>query len=181
MGASCLYVAERGHHATGLDVSETALSIAKERSLARGYHNNFLIHDIRFPLPTKDSSFDIVIDCMTSHCLSEKDYKSYAQECLKVASPGAYIFIKTLAREGDKHASYLIKNSPGTHPGSYRYPELNFEERPHTEAELREVWKDFNLISLAKKASYTPCGGRSYKRMTWTLILQKPFEQETKD
>ena len=64
-GAYSLWFAERGASVVGLDLSETMISIAQERS--RGLDAVFRVADIRQSLPFDDDGFDLVFSATALH------------------------------------------------------------------------------------------------------------------
>jgi SAM-dependent methyltransferase len=64
-GAYSLWFAGRGASVVGLDLSETMISIAQERS--RGIDADFRVSDIRDALPFNDHEFDLVFSATALH------------------------------------------------------------------------------------------------------------------
>jgi SAM-dependent methyltransferase len=86
----------------GYDFSPAAIEKAKK------IHGHELIsyqeRDIGKPFPLPDNSVDIILDVTASNALHDFGRAVYLKECARVLKPAGYMYVRTLAREGDKNA-----------------------------------------------------------------------------
>lgn len=172
-GRNAYYLAEKYNaHVIAFDFALSAISFAKQNFS----HPNisFLIHNMKDTLPFPSDSFDFVFDVMASFSLSGSEREKYLKELHRVLKPGGYMYIRTLAKEGDKNAQFLIKNNPGKEPDTYIHPTLGSEERVFSGPDFKEVYgKYFEIIKMERKSGYQKFDGQSYKRNYWNVYLRK--------
>jgi SAM-dependent methyltransferase len=154
----------------GCDVSPVAIKEAMQQ-VPKG---DFFVHNLEERMSVKDGSVDVAVMVMVIHALSQKGREICLREVARTLKPGGYFFLKTLALEGDAHAKYLIKNSPGEESNSFIHPDLRISEYVHTKESLKsDVEKYFEVISLEKTSGYQKWGQQSYKRNYWVAYLKK--------
>ncbi len=175
-GRNSNYLANLGNKAVGLEISETALKIAKSRARELGIEKNvkYLNLSIGAKYPLEDNFFDIALDVTSSNSLNEKEREIYLQEVSRVLKTGGYFFVRGLCKDGDKNAKNLLKLSPGREYDTYIMKEMGLTERVFTEIDFRKMYSQyFKIKKLEKKSGYAKFQGRNYKRNYWIAYLQK--------
>ena len=167
-GRNANYLATMGAKVSGIEISETALQIAKSEAQKKGVDVSYTLgnfgNEFRFP----DNSFDIAIDVTSSNSLNEAEREVYLQELDRTLRSGGFLFLKTLCLDGDKNAKNLIKQSPGPEKHTYIMEEIGLVERVFTRQEIIGIYSPhFDILELTKKESYTRMNSRSYKRLFW--------------
>ncbi len=166
------YICEQGQNneVVGIDISETALKLAKEL-----YPNgNFIKQSIGKTFPFDDLSFDIILDITSSNSLSESEREIYLNEINRILKKGGYVFVRTLCKDGDTNAKNLLKSNPGKEKDTYIMPQLGLIERVFSKEDLISIYsKNFKLIHLDKETHYTKMNGKSYKRNFWISYWTK--------
>ena len=172
-GRNGFYLAEKYHaKVSAFDFASSAISFAKQNFS----HPNisFLVHDMKDRLPFEKDSFDFVFDVMASFSLSGEEREKYLQELHRVLKPGGYMYVRTLAKEGDKNAQFLINNNPGKEVDTYIHPTLGSEERVFSGPDFKEVYGVyFEVVKMERKMGYQKFDGQSYKRQYWNVYLKK--------
>lgn len=171
-GKNSIYISEQGENNKifGIDISETAIKIAKQ-TYPQG---NFIKGSIGNSFPFPDSNFDIILDITSSNSLSEKERGIYLKEISRVIKPTGYLFVRTLCKDGDTNAKNLLKSNPGIEKDTYTMPELGLTERVFSKEDLLATYSPFfELLYLKKETHYTKFGGRSYKRNFWVGTWRK--------
>lgn len=171
-GRNANYIAGLGNNVIGFEISATALDLArmrgKELSVKYQHQNIGAIY------PLGDNSIDLILDVTSSNSLNEKEREVYLSETTRVLKPGGYFFVKTLCKDGDQNAKNLIKNNPGPEADTYINKDMGLFERVFTEKDFKELYsKDFQIVHLEKKTSYTRFKNQSYKRNFWIAYLKK--------
>ncbi len=173
-GRNSFYFAELGNTVTGLEISKTAVNIAKEYANSAGLNINYVKQSIGEKFPIEDSSIDIVLDITSSNSLTEAEREVFLSETNRVLKNGAYFFTKALCKDGDENAKYLIKNNPGKEKDTYVMPEIGVTERVWTKEDfVAKYGKYFEIIHMEKKTSYSKIKDRSYKRNFWIVYMKK--------
>lgn len=172
-GKNSLFLAERGSDIVGIELSKTAVRIAKERAEQRGLYAHFQTGDIGTTIPYEDASFDLILDVVSSNSLNEAERRVYVKEMKRLLKPSGHLFVKALCKDGDKHAVNLIEKFPGKEKDTYVMPGTGITERVWSKDDITELYKDFKVLYLEKKNSYTYFDGKSYKRQFWLVYLQK--------
>lgn len=172
-GRNSYYLSDKyGAHVSAFDFSKKAIAIAKKEFPDPKI--NFSVRDMSEEFPEEDASVDLFLDIMASFSLSSVDRKKFIAEIHRVLRPGAVVYLRTLAKEGDKNAAHLIKNNPGSEADTYIHPTLGSSERVFSESALREQYGPFfEILYIEKKSGYQKFGNQSYKRNYWNVYLQK--------
>lgn len=110
--AISLTLAERGHTTLGLDLSPTAIELAREEAKKRGLTNaTFEVADIAefttFP-PGSAGRFGTIVDSTLFHSIPVEAREGYQQSIVRAAAPGAsyfaLVFDKAAVTEGPINA-----------------------------------------------------------------------------
>jgi SAM-dependent methyltransferase len=92
-GENALYLAGRGHLVFGLDGSETAIALARQKAAARGLGGaQFHVWDA-LQLRRLRKSFDTVLDSGLFHLFPDDQRRRYAQSLAEVTASGSDLFI----------------------------------------------------------------------------------------
>ena len=179
-GRNSFYFAELGASVVGLEISETAISIAqKNLNEAQKISGARLTVEYKkqsigdkFPVP--DGWADIVLDVTSSNSLSEAEREIYLSETARTLKSGGYFFVKALCKDGDDNAKHLLKTNPGGEVDTYILPDTGIRERVFSRDDFIATYQKFFIIlHLEKKTSYTTMSGRLYKRNFWIGYLRK--------
>jgi ubiquinone/menaquinone biosynthesis C-methylase UbiE len=81
-GPYSIWFAERGARVTGMDLSETMISLAGQKAAERGLRIDLKARDIREPLPYGDAEFDLVFTATALHYV--EDLASLFREVARV-------------------------------------------------------------------------------------------------
>jgi SAM-dependent methyltransferase len=92
LGDNAIYLAEKGHTVTGLDISPTALTTAEQRARDAGVEVNFAVVDST-KLDGYTDAFDTVIDSGLFHSLDDDGRRNYAAAVHRAARPGATLLL----------------------------------------------------------------------------------------
>lgn len=174
-GRNAIAMAEKGATLWAFDISKTAISLAKARAKERGVAVDFSVQSLADVWPIPSASVDIVLDVTASNALTTKERERYLGELSRVMKRGAWLYLRTLAIEGDAHAKNLLKTHPGTEPQRYVLPSVGIEETVFTEEDLRHLLGKHGLtiVQMKRESGYTHLGGTSYKRQFWVVYAQK--------
>jgi len=92
LGDNAIYLAEKGHRVTGLDISPTALTTAEQRARDAGVEVSFAVADST-KLEGYTDAFDTVIDSGLFHSLDDDGRRSYAAAVRRATRPGATLLL----------------------------------------------------------------------------------------
>ena len=174
-GRNSNYLALLGNAVFGIDISKTAIDIAKKRANEAQLNNaNYIVGDIGASYSFADNYFDLILDITSSNSLNEIEREIYVKEAYRTLKKSGYLFVRALCKDGDKNAKNLLKISPGKEYDTYFIKELNLYERVFTEKDFKEFYgKYFEIKKLLKKSGYAKFQNQSYKRNYWLSYLQK--------
>ncbi len=171
-GRNSNYLANLDNNVIGIEISKTALLIAKERDIENLV--DYRLGDIGKPYDIKDNFMDIVLDITSSNSLDEKGREVHLKEARRVLKEGGYFFLRALAKEGNKNVKNLLKMSPGKEKDTYMLKEIGLTERVFSKNDLVEMYsKFFKILKLEKKMGYTTFNNRIYKRGYYLVYMQK--------
>ena len=98
--AISLYLAERGYTTVGLDLSPTAIELAKAEAAKRGLTNaTFEVADIS-AFTGYDGRFDTIVDSTLFHSIPVEARDGYLQSIARAAALGASYFVLVFDRAG---------------------------------------------------------------------------------
>jgi ubiquinone/menaquinone biosynthesis C-methylase UbiE len=173
-GRNSFYFAELGASVIGLEISKTAIEIAKKNLSGLIYDISYIKQSMGEKFPVDDSSIDVVMDVTSSNSLTEMEREVYLSETTRVLKSTGYFFVKALCRDGDDNAKFLLKNHPGKEKDTYIMPELGVTERVWSREDFVKTYeKYFKILHLEKKTSYSRMNERVYKRNFWICYLKK--------
>lgn len=92
LGDNAVYLAEKGFHVTGLDISPTALITAERRAKDAGVNVTFAVADST-RLDGYTDAFDTVVDSGMFHCLDDEGKRRYAAAVHRATRPGATLLL----------------------------------------------------------------------------------------
>lgn len=106
--AISLYLAERGYTTVGLDLSPTAIELARHEAATRGLSNaSFEVADIS-GFTGYDGRFGTIVDSTLFHSIPVEAREGYQQSVVRAAAPGASYFVlvfdKAAIPEGPPYA-----------------------------------------------------------------------------
>jgi SAM-dependent methyltransferase len=117
-GENALHVASLGLHVLGVDVAETALSIAREKAAARGIEADFAFGDA-LRLNRLGRVFETVLDCGLFHTLDSGERRDYVRSLASVTGRGGSLHVLCFSDVGP--------DGSGPHPVSQEELRAAFE------------------------------------------------------
>ncbi|HWH10431.1 MAG TPA: class I SAM-dependent methyltransferase [Solirubrobacteraceae bacterium] len=91
-GENALHVAARGLHVLGIDVAQTAVSIAREKAARRGIDAEFVVADA-LRLERLGRAFQTVLDCGLLHTFDTDERRDYVAGLACVTTCGGNLFV----------------------------------------------------------------------------------------
>jgi SAM-dependent methyltransferase len=91
-GENALHVASLGLHVVGVDVAETALSIAREKAAGRGIDAEFVVGDA-LHLDRLGRAFETVLDCGLFHTFDSDERRDYVAGLASATSRGGELYV----------------------------------------------------------------------------------------
>ena len=168
------YLASMGNDVTGLEISSTAVELARLRAKEMNVAVDYRIADIGMPYHFSNEYFDLVIDVMSSNSLNEKEREIYLKEVLRVLKMGGHFFVRALCKDGDKNAKNLLRLNPGLEYDTYINKDMDLVERVFSHDDFVNMYsKYFKIQELIKKTNYAQFKGQSYKRNYWLAYMKK--------
>lgn len=173
-GRNANYLAEKGNKVIGIEISNTALNLAKTRAQDMGVIVNYRLGDIGEKYDIEDNSIDVVLDATSSNSLNEIGREIYLREVKRVLKIGGYFFVRALCKDGNKNVKNLLKMSPGREYDTYIIKEIGLTERVFSREDFIKMYSQyFKILQLEKKTSYTTFNNRIYKRDYWLAYMSK--------
>jgi SAM-dependent methyltransferase len=173
-GRNSNYLAELGNNVIGVEISRTAVEIAKKSARENGVSFDCRLGDIGEPYEVGDNWVDLILDVTSSNSLDEKGREIYLEEMNRVLKKDGFIFVRALCKDGNKNVKNLLKNSPGKEYDTYVIKEIGLIERVFSREDFIKTYsKYFKIIKLEKKTSYTRFNERVYKRDYWLAYITK--------
>lgn len=173
-GRNSFYLSELGAVVTGIEISQTAIALAKQNGQNAGLSIQYIHHSMGDVFPFQENRFDIVLDITSSNSLTLSERGTYLSETHRVMKDGAYFFVKALCKDGDENAKKLLKEVPGSERDTYIMPHTGIVERVWSKEDFVSTYeKYFTILQLERKTTYTRMNNRVYKRNFWLCYMQK--------
>ena len=139
-GNYAIYLANRGFTVTGMDISPTAIKIAKENAKKKGRNCNFLVANVLGILSEVKETFDFAYDWELLHHIFPEQRRIYVENIYKLLNPGGkYLTV-----------CFSEKNTEFGGSGKYRVTRLNTILYLSSEDELRELFEPYFKIRELK-------------------------------
>ena len=106
-GENTLHIAAQGLRVLGIDVAETALSMARDKAAERGLGAEFTAADA-LHLDRLGRTFDTVLDCGLLHTFDGDERRAYVASLATVTRPGGTLYVLCFSDVGP--------GTPGPHP-----------------------------------------------------------------
>jgi len=173
-GRNSNYLANLGNEVFGIEISDTALDIAKKRAKEEDLSVTYMKQSFGESYPFEDNYFDLVLDIMSSNSLNERERDNYLKETHRTLKNNGLFFVKALCKDGDKNAKYLLKNFPGEERDTYIMKGVGLQERVFSRDEFVKVYSNFfKIIKVYTKINYNRINGIIYKRTYILAYLKK--------
>jgi SAM-dependent methyltransferase len=91
-GENALHLASLGLNVEGVDVAQTAVSIAREKAVARGLDAEFRVTDA-LHLHRLGRRFETVLDCGLFHSFDRDERREYVASLASVTSSGGHLYV----------------------------------------------------------------------------------------
>jgi SAM-dependent methyltransferase len=98
-GENALHIASLGLPVLGVDVAETALTIARAKAYEHGVDVEFAVADA-FELPRLDRRFRTVLDCGLLHTFDGDERLRYLASLASVTAPGGTLYVLCFRDDG---------------------------------------------------------------------------------
>jgi len=138
-GNYAIYLASIGFEVTGIDISPTAIKIAKENAKKKGVKCNFLVTDVLGNLDEVKETFDFAYDWELLHHIFPEQRKKYVENVYRILNPkGKYLSVCFSEKDREFGGS-----------GKYRETRLGTILYFSSEDEIRDLFEPyFNIKEL---------------------------------
>lgn len=161
-----------GVEMTGFDFSDAAIAEAKKRAADVGSSAQFVVMDATQTWNFPDNSFDFAIDCFASTDIESPEGRAFAvSELRRVLKPGGFLLAYLLSTDDEFHKEMMAKHPAGER-NSFYHPTGKFE-KTFDEAELKDIYKDFNVVRWERVNKVTQFNGKDYACKHFWLVLSK--------
>ncbi|GAA3441434.1 class I SAM-dependent methyltransferase [Planomonospora venezuelensis] len=106
-GENALYLAERGHKVTGVDIAPTAIAAARDKAAGRGLDVPFEVADA-VELAGYDDRFDTVLDVGLFHSLDPAGRDRYLAALHRVCRTGATVYLLCISDRARIPGPHLV-------------------------------------------------------------------------
>jgi 2-polyprenyl-3-methyl-5-hydroxy-6-metoxy-1,4-benzoquinol methylase len=113
-GQACCYLARKGFNVTGIDVSTTAVAMARQQAGERGLAVRYECGNVT-ALPERTGPFDLILDGNCLHCVVfDHERANVYRSIREVLAPRGYVLVNTMVwREDIEYAWPLLRDADG--------------------------------------------------------------------
>lgn len=175
-GRNSIYCALQGYQVYGIDyipqALETAQALADSQQVSEKVQ--FQIGEMDVAWPYEDNFFDCALDSFASIDIETKEGRTICRDqMLRTLKPGGYALVMVVSSD-DEWERVLMHESPGKEPHSSIWPQNGKFQKNYDELELREFYKDFNIVALETISKTAFKLEKYYQATNFWLVLQKP-------
>ncbi len=157
-GRHCIYLSKSGFNVVGVEVSKSALELAKKWAREENVKNTTFLKATMTNIPFNDCSFDAVISISVIHHAVKSDIVKTVGEIHRVLKRNG-VFLANLTSAKDPRYGIGEKVETDTFRTLEGYEEKRFEELHHyfTEKEVSKLFASFssaNIELLSEKPHY---------------------------
>jgi 2-polyprenyl-3-methyl-5-hydroxy-6-metoxy-1,4-benzoquinol methylase len=149
-GNYAIYLASEGFDVTAVDISSSAIKIAKNNASQKGIDCNFTVADILDDLKQIQSTFDFAYDWELLHHIFPSDREKYIRNVYRLLNPGGQYLSVCFSEE----------NLQFGRVGKYRKTPLETVLYFSSENELRVLYESFfkveELKTIEIKGKFSP-------------------------
>ena len=147
-GRHLVYLSQKGFETYGFDVSQSALSLAREWLREEGLHATIIDHQMEDRFPYDDAFFDAVVSTQVIHHNRMREILFTVSEIERVLRSGGVLFVtfpifSEVPSEGKKDWK-LEQIEPRTYI-PHRGPEAGIPHHYFSEEEIYEVFANFDI------------------------------------
>jgi SAM-dependent methyltransferase len=106
-GENALHIAALGLGVLGVDVAETAISMAREKAADRGIDAEFLVADA-LHLDLLRRTFDTVLDCGLFHTFDDDERRDYVTSLSRVTHRGGTLYVLCFSDVGPETGPHPV-------------------------------------------------------------------------
>ncbi len=162
-GNYAIYLASMGFDVTGVDISPTAIKLARENALRRGVKSKFVVADVLGSLGEVLETFDFAYDWELLHHIFPEERKRYVENVLKMLNPRG------------KYLSVCFSEKDPQFGGSGKYIETRLGTILYlsSEEELRNLFEPYFSI---KELKIIEIRGKSANHAANYVFMEKKLE-----
>jgi SAM-dependent methyltransferase len=168
-GRNSLYLANLGFQVTALDFIPSVLDEVKNK--AKKQYTNLKVQTVKAnlskSLPFSTGQFDWAIDIVSSVSLNLKEMKFFVSEVERVLKPKG-IFLTYVHSRDDGYLGPRVDEA-----GFYQVPETGLMEHAWRKTELKQLYDEWQILTLDKIEKKDQFYGQTYTRRLWWLVARK--------
>jgi SAM-dependent methyltransferase len=175
-GRNSIFLAKQGVRVTAFDYIEPALEVARGRAAAEAVEQmiTFVNAVIDEPWPFENNSFDLALDSYSSIDIETRQGReTYRDELSRTLKPQGWLIVTVVAEDDELEKEMAEQTPAGAEPQSVIWPSGKFQKN-YNEAELRDFYKDFEIIELIKRETPAHKLDRDYLAKNYWLLARKP-------
>jgi len=150
IGNYAIYLATRGFNVTGIDISPTAINLARENAARKGAKCDFLVADLLGDIEEMKETFEFAYDWEVLHHIFPETRKKYVENVHKLLSPGGKYLSVCFSEENPQFGG----------SGKVRETPLGTVLYFSSEAELNDLFEPYFHVEEIKtmqiKGKYSP-------------------------
>ena len=176
-GRNSIHLALLGFEVWALEYIEPAISVAKQLAENRGVTDkiHFQLAEVDTTWEIDDNFFDVAVDSFSSIDIETKAGREVCRDQMfRTLKPGGYALV-TVCSADDEWEKELIAKHPGAEPNSTIWIQNGKFQKDYDEDELREFYKDFEVVELKKISKPAFKLGRDGTATNLWAVLRKPL------
>jgi len=173
IGRNALYLADQGYHVMAVDFAESALEKFRDKLEDSPQAQRISLKQMNLAkkLPFPDNSFDLATDIVTTMTLTPDELPGFEAELRRVVRPNGLFLTYVLSADD----GFLEATAPGK--SATTVEESGITDNYLSEAQLRKLYKDWEVLEMNKIEKLDHFYGKNYMRRIWWILLRNHKEQ----
>ena len=139
-GNYAIYMARQGFDVTGVDISPTAIELARNNAVQKGSKCSFIVADVLGEIDDALGKFDFAYDWELLHHIFPSDRENFIYNVYHLLNPGGRYLSVCFSEESNQFGG----------EGKYRTTPLNTTLYFSSESEMRSLFKPLFIIEELK-------------------------------
>lgn len=170
IGRNALYLATKFDEVVGVDYADTAVSRSQSINTT-GLNCTFVQADAT-QLPFADSSFDIILDSLTSTSMQKAARNKFADEAYRLLRPKGLLLMRCVSASDDTESN-LMRTNPGPEVNSSIWPDSLKFQKNFSAQEVIEMHDRLSLLLLKRVQKFSQKLGSHVYVTNWSAIFEK--------
>lgn len=138
LGTIEIYLASKGFEVTAVDISKTAIRLAKEKAQSKKVEISFYVSDASNLEVLGDNKFDLVLEWALIHCMPKESHEEYVKGISRVTNESALLVQRSFSKRDPRSKDGVSKS----HLAGINY---HFDRE-----DIKKLYRDWEILEYVE-------------------------------